>query len=237
MASAMQIAPSLWMLKMGIVNAYLLESEDGLVLIDAGWPNKADVIFQAVQDSGHHSTDIRHLVLTHGHIDHAGSGAEVLERTGARSYAHSADLDLIRTGHAEHPGTTVAPGFSPKLINLLFIKLGGTTYKPFSIHRTLEDGETLPMASHVEVIHSPGHCAGHVALLLQDEGVLIAGDICSNVLGLDYSILNEDRALARQSILRIADLSFEQAVFGHGKPLDKQANKLLKERFSKPMLT
>lgn len=235
MASAIQIAPNLWMLKMGMVNAYLLESQDGLVLIDAGWPNKAAVISNAVEDSGHKLTDIRHLVLTHGHIDHAGSGAEVLERTGARSYAHSADLDLISTGHAEHAGTTVTPGLIPKLINLLFIKPGGTTYKPFSIHQTLADGERLPMAPDVEVIHSPGHCAGHVALLLHDEGVLIAGDICSNVMGLGYSILNEDRALARKSILRVADRPFERAVFGHGKPLEKRANKLLKERFSDPM--
>jgi glyoxylase-like metal-dependent hydrolase (beta-lactamase superfamily II) len=220
------------MLKMGMVNAYLLESEDGLVLIDAGWPDKADVIFKAVQDSGHDSKNIRHLVLTHGHIDHAGSGADVLERTRARSYAHSADLDLIRTGHAEHPGTTVTPGLIPKLINLLLIKPGGTTYRPFPVNQMLEDGERLPMAPDVEVIHSPGHCAGHLALLLRHEGVLIAGDICSNVMGLGYSILNEDRALARKSILRVADHIFEQALFGHGKPLDKGANKLIKERFS-----
>jgi glyoxylase-like metal-dependent hydrolase (beta-lactamase superfamily II) len=232
MATAVQIANDLWMLKMGLVNAYLLASKDGLVLIDAGWPGKADVIFKAVQDSGHDPKNIRHLILTHGHIDHAGSAAEVLARTGARSYAHSADLDLIRTGHAEHPGTTVTPGLIPKLIHLLFIKPGGTTYKPFSVDQTLEDGERLRMAPDVEVIHSPGHCAGHVALLLRHEGVLIAGDICSNVMGLGYSILNEDRALARKSILRVADYPFERAVFGHGKPLDERANKLLRERFS-----
>ena len=60
---------------------------------------------------------------------------------------------------------------------------GGTTYKPFSVDQILEDGGRLPMAPDVEVIHSPGHCAGHLALLLRHEGVLIAGDICSNVMG------------------------------------------------------
>lgn len=68
---------------MGMVNAYLLQSMDGLVLIDAGWPGKADAIFQAVQDAGKDPKDIRHLVLTHGQIDHAGSAAEVIKRTGA----------------------------------------------------------------------------------------------------------------------------------------------------------
>jgi glyoxylase-like metal-dependent hydrolase (beta-lactamase superfamily II) len=233
MSNALQISRGLWELKMGMVNAYLLESMDGLVLIDAGWPNKTDAIFKAVQDSGHNPLDIRHLVLTHGHIDHAGSGADVLQRTGARSYAHAADLDLIREGKAEHAGTSVTPGIVPRLVYLLFIKPGGTSYKPFTVDHTLQDGERLPMSPDVEVIHSPGHCAGHIALLLRQEGVLIAGDICSNVMGLGYSVINEDRALARKSILKVAEYPFERAVFGHGNPIDKRANELLTEKFSK----
>ncbi|MBV8553037.1 MAG: MBL fold metallo-hydrolase [Acidobacteriaceae bacterium] len=232
MSNALQISHHLWQLKMGMVNAYLLETDDGLVLVDAGWPNKTEAIFKAVQESGHNPADIRHLVLTHGHIDHAGSAAEVRRRTGARSYAHAADLELINNGKAERPGTTVTPGIVPAIAYLLFIKPGGTTYESFAIDQTLKDGETLPMANDIEIIHSPGHCAGHIALLLRQEGILIAGDICSNIMGLAYSVLNEDRALARESLLRVAAHPFERAVFGHGKLLDKRANQLLEERFS-----
>ena len=60
------MSPHLWQLKMGMVNAYLLETEDGLLLVDAGWPNKTEAIFKEVQESGHNPADIRHLVLTHG---------------------------------------------------------------------------------------------------------------------------------------------------------------------------
>ena len=117
------------------------------------------------------------------------------------------------------------------------IKRGGTAYESFAIDELLSDGETLPIAPDLRVLHTPGHSAGHVALLLQQEGLLIADDICSNVMGLDYSILNEDRLLARQSILRAAEASFDRAVFGHGKPLEKQANQLLKEHFSNPKVS
>ena len=219
-----------------MVNAYLLETDGGLLLVDAGWPNKTEVIFKAVQESGHNPTDVRHLVLTHGHIDHAGSAAEVRRRTGARTYAHAADLELINNGEAERPGTTVTPGIIPAFAYRFFIKPGGTTYESLAVDQTLTDGETLPMANDIEVVHSPGHCAGHVALLLRKEGILIAGDICSNIMGLSYSVLNEDRTLARKSILRVAAYPFERAVFGHGKPLDKRANQLLKERFSESKL-
>jgi len=90
------------------------------------------------------------------------------------------------------------------------------------------------MAPDVKVIHCPGHSAGHLSFLFESEGVLIAGDICSNVMGLGYIVLNEDRALARQPILRVAEHSFDKAVFGHAKPLEKRANALLNERFSDP---
>jgi glyoxylase-like metal-dependent hydrolase (beta-lactamase superfamily II) len=236
MTSSLQIARNLWQLKMGMVNAYLFETEDGLALVDAGWPGKADVLFKAVRNSGHEPKTIRHLLLTHGHVDHAGSAAEVLRRTGARSYAHSGDLDLIREGNGEHPGTSVTPGIMPAIAHLLFIKPGGKKYEPFAVRKTLQHRERLPMAKDVEVIHSPGHSAGHIAFLMRQEGLLIAGDICSNIMGLGYSVLNEDRALARKSILRVAEYSFERAVFGHGKPLDKRANDLLRERFSDPTL-
>jgi len=222
---------------MGMVNAYLLETDDGLLLVDAGWPNKTEVIFKTVHESGHNTADIRHLLLTLGHIAHAGSAAEVRRRTGARTYAHAADLELINKGEAERPGTAVTPGIIPAFAYLFFVKPGGTTYESLAVDQTLKDGETLPMANGIEVIHSPGHCAGHIALLLRKEGILIAGDICSNIMGLGYSVLNEDRALARKSILRVAAYPFERAVFGHGKLLDKRANQLLKERFSDSKLT
>ena len=98
----------------------------------------------------------------------------------------------------------------------------------------LKDGEVLTInrACDIEVIHSPERCAGHAALLLREDGVLIAGDICSNIMGLSYSVLNEDISLARRTILRVANYPFERAVFGHAKQLDKRANQQLKERFS-----
>jgi glyoxylase-like metal-dependent hydrolase (beta-lactamase superfamily II) len=232
MSSVLQITPRLWQLKMGMVNSFLLETDDGLLMIDAGWPNKTETIFAAVRESGHNPADIRHLVLTHGHIEHAGSAAEVRRRTGARTYAHAIDLELINKGEAERPGTSVTPGFIPAIAYLLFIEYGGTTYESFPVDQVLKDGEALPMAADIEVVHSPGHCAGHVALLLRQDGVLVAGDICSNIMGLSYCVLNEDISLARRTILRVANYPFERAVFGHGKPLDKRANQQLKERFS-----
>ncbi|WP_369073222.1 hypothetical protein [Hymenobacter coccineus] len=84
----------------------------------------------------------------------------------------------------------------------------------------------------MEVIYTPGHSAGHICLLLRQAGVLVAGDLCSNVAGLTYSTLNEDRALAQQSILRAAEYPFQRAVFGHGDALPAPAAQHLKDPFA-----
>jgi glyoxylase-like metal-dependent hydrolase (beta-lactamase superfamily II) len=140
-------------------------------------------------------------------------------------------LALTAKGEAGYDLITVTPGIIPRLVYRFFIKSGGTKYESFPVDKTIGDGEILPFANDIEVIHTPGHCAGHVSFLMPQDGMLIAGDICSNVMGLSYATINEDRALARESILKVADFPFEHAVFGHGNPLKKRANQLLRERF------
>jgi glyoxylase-like metal-dependent hydrolase (beta-lactamase superfamily II) len=227
----MQVSTRLWQIEIGIVNVFLIKTNDGLVLVDAAWPNKADAVLEGVRRTGNDSAEIKHLLLTHGHVDHAGSAAEISRRTGAKVYVNTADLTLTAKGEAGYDGITVTPGIIPRLVYRFVIRPGGTKYESFSIDKTIGDREILPFANDIEVIHTPGHCAGHVSFFLPQDRILIAGDICSNVMGLSYATINEDRDLARESILKVANFPFEQAVFGHGKPLKKRANQLLKERF------
>lgn len=100
MSKIMQVSTCLWRIEIGIVNVYLIKTNDGLVLVDAAWPNKADAILEGVRQTGHDPADIKHLLLTHGHVDHAGSAAEIRRRTGAKVYVHAADLALTAKGEA-----------------------------------------------------------------------------------------------------------------------------------------
>ena len=83
----------------------------------------------------------------------------------------------------------------------------------------------------MQVKHTPGHCAGHIGLLIKKGGVLIAGYICANAACLGISTVNEDPDLSIKSILKAAAFSFDKAVFGHGSLLKGSANKKLKEKF------
>jgi glyoxylase-like metal-dependent hydrolase (beta-lactamase superfamily II) len=145
-------------------------------------------------------------------------------------YAHHTDAPLLEQGISGRP-LTLTPGLVNKLIYQLVIKGPINTVAPVVVEEKLRDGDVIPLLGGIQVVHTPGHSAGHVALLLPSEGVLLAADLCSHVLGLAYSTLYEDQALGRQSILKASALSFDTAVFGHGRPLHGQANEQLRAKF------
>jgi glyoxylase-like metal-dependent hydrolase (beta-lactamase superfamily II) len=57
---------------MGFSNAFLIESDDGLILIDAGYPGKEIAVFRAIRGLGRSPKQLKHLIFTHGHPDHIG---------------------------------------------------------------------------------------------------------------------------------------------------------------------
>jgi glyoxylase-like metal-dependent hydrolase (beta-lactamase superfamily II) len=107
--------------------------------------------------------------------------------------------------------------------------------EPVKTDEYLNDGDILPIAGGIEVIHTPGHCAGHIALLLKGEDTLIAGDICSNMSGLGLSIAYEDPELGLKSIFKASKHDFDKAVFGHGKAVMQDAAVKMRKKFTPKM--
>jgi len=95
--------------------------------------------------------------------------------------------------------------------------------EPVAINQPLIAGEILPIAGGIEVIHTPGHCAGQVALLWRPGRMLFAGDLCMNIMGLGDPIGFESLDEGRASQRKVADLSFDAAGFGHGEPITQDA--------------
>ena len=82
---------------MGTVNAFLIEGDDGLTLIDAGFPGKEAAVFGAIRGLGRSPDQLKHLIFTHGHPDHIGSAAAIVRKTGARTYMHPLDIPLAES--------------------------------------------------------------------------------------------------------------------------------------------
>ena len=83
-------------------------------------------------------------------------------------------------------------------------------------------------------VHTPGHTAGHLALLLpRDGGVLFTGDAATNFARLGVGPIYEDVDEGMRSLRRLAELEFETALFAHGRPLAPRAAERFRARFAR----
>jgi glyoxylase-like metal-dependent hydrolase (beta-lactamase superfamily II) len=224
----------LFVIPTGVVNTFLLDDADGCALIDAGLPDRVDDILGGIAAAGKRPADVRHLIVTHAHPDHIGSLAAVRAATGAAVYCHPADAAIVTAGGDFRP-LRVSPGLVSWLAWRLFIRPILRRYprvEPTPVDHHLSDGQVLPIAGGLTVVHAPGHCAGQVALLWAAHGgVLLAADAASNVLGLRLSPAYEDLDAGERSLRRLAALDFQVACFGHGRAIVGEAAARFRRRW------
>jgi len=226
--SMKKITENAWLLALGNANAVLLCHGEELALIDAGFPGKAQIVLDAIATLGKRPSDLKHLVFTHGHPDHIGSAAALVRATGARTYMHEANAPLARTGGPFRP-MTAAPGLMHKIMHRV-VWNPNEQMEPFEIDQFIADGETLPIAGGLRVIHVPGHDAGQVALVWQNSRLLIGGDVFMNIFGLADPVGFEDEAEGRRSQEKLAGLQFDAAVFGHGAAITSRATERVQRK-------
>jgi glyoxylase-like metal-dependent hydrolase (beta-lactamase superfamily II) len=107
--AAKSVIKGVHIVPMGTSNAYLIEGDDGLTLIDAGFPGKAAAVLATIRGLGHSLAQLKHLIFTHGHPDHIGSAAAIVRETGARTYLHPLDIPMVESGGPFRP-LNGAPG-------------------------------------------------------------------------------------------------------------------------------
>jgi glyoxylase-like metal-dependent hydrolase (beta-lactamase superfamily II) len=214
---------------MGKVNGFLIEGDDGLTLIDAGFPGKEAAVFGAIRGLGRSRDQLKHLIFTHGHPDHIGSAAAIVRETGARTYMHPLDIPLAESGGPFRP-MKAAPGLLRQVLCRLFYH-PDERVEPVAIDHPLSVGEVLPIAGGIEVIHTPGHCAGQVALLWNPGRMLFAGDVGTNLMGLGDPVGFESLEEGRASQRKLARLSFDAAGFGHGRSIVRDASTCFRNRW------
>jgi glyoxylase-like metal-dependent hydrolase (beta-lactamase superfamily II) len=227
--AAKRVIDGVHVVPMGSSNAYLIESIDGLTLIDAGFPHKEALVFEAIRGLGHSPDRLKHLVFTHGHPDHIGSAAAIVRETGARTYMHPLDIAMAEGGGPFRP-MKAAPGLLRHVMCKLLYR-PDERMEPFVVDQPLTDGETLPFAGGLEVLHAPGHCAGQVALLWRPGRMLFAGDVGMNVMGIGDPLGFEDQDDGRKSQRKLAGLSFAAVGFGHGAPIVRDAEAKLQAKW------
>jgi glyoxylase-like metal-dependent hydrolase (beta-lactamase superfamily II) len=210
---AVPLAPGVWRIPLvrDFVNGFILRDEDGQVtLVDMGVKQSGKKVMAALASIGSGPSDVTRLVLTHAHPDHAGGAAYVAEQTGRQFAIHEADAGFARDG--------VSPPRDRSFLLGRLLARGKNGFPPVEVGETFTDGQVIPFAGGLEVIHTPGHSPGHVSLLHQSSGVLITGDAIFNVRGLRWPIkaFCTDFKLTTQTAHRLAEVEYTTAAFTHG---------------------
>jgi glyoxylase-like metal-dependent hydrolase (beta-lactamase superfamily II) len=148
-----------------IVGVYVVESDDGLALFDCGPSSTIPALKQGLVDRGLELQDIRHLLLSHIHLDHAGAaGTLVREHPGLRVH-----VSPIGAPHIVDP--TRLERSARRLYGDTFDALWGAL-EPVPEENVETVGDS---AVGLEVFPTPGHASHHVSYLTRD-GTLHAGD-------------------------------------------------------------
>lgn len=227
------IAPGIYGLGSEQVNWYLVEDGGRLSAVDAGLPGFARHLEGDLARLGLRLEDIEAVVLTHSDGDHTGL-APVLRDAGARVLIHAADEASLRKPGAKGGDASAAKVLAnlwrPVALKVLAhtLKHGGA--KPARIERaeTYADGDVLDVPGRFRVLHTPGHTAGHCALLAPSRRALLVGDAL-----IDHHIVTKGRgpqimprftnvdsnqALASLDAIAAVDHEADIVLFGHGRP-------------------
>lgn len=168
---------------------YAVECDDGLVLVDAGWDDQEswDALTTGLASFGLSVSDVRGVVATHHHPDHAGLADRIRATSGAWVAMHEADVDLMQRvaelGGAEEQlqweiENLRRAGADDADIDELVEQgsMGGTPTPPVA-DLAVSDGDLIDAPGRaLRVVWSPGHTPGHMCLHLEDSGAVFTGD-------------------------------------------------------------
>ncbi len=143
------------------------------VLVDAGMPNAAEDIKSFVEGRFGEGSRPEAILLTHGHFDHVGGLADLVDDWNVTVYAHELELPYLQ-GERDYPepDMSVEGGMLAKISGLYpneAINLGNQV-------KALPDDHSVPGLDDWEWIHTPGHTPGHVSFYRKSDSLLISGD-------------------------------------------------------------
>jgi metallo-beta-lactamase class B len=172
-AEPFRIAGNLYYVGASDVTAFLLTGPKGHVLIDGGYPGTAPMIIDSIARLGFKVTDVRLILNSHAHFDHAGGLAALKKASGAELWVSEGDADAVESGGAEDP--TLGP------LRIL-AAAGILSYPPAKVDRRFKDGTVVRLGDIRLTAHvTPGHTAGCTSwsIPLRDRGRdLLAVEIC-----------------------------------------------------------
>lgn len=217
--SAITLAPGIHLVASGPLgisdprdcHAYLVETRAGHVLIDTGVDPEGEGILANIRGLGLDVGDLRTILLTHAHADHAGGVRALVGATGATVVGDAKELRLLAAGDDEALGLRAAKENGTYPADYVYPHI--ETGTPVGPDWSLEAGDR-----RFRAIATPGHSLGSTSYLLESDGyrALFSGDAV--FLGGFISLLNvpgSDPADYRRHLPALAGLGVDGLYPGH----------------------
>lgn len=217
-------------LPLSMSSVFLLPCQGGYLQVDTGYQHDYPIYRKNLAKAGIGLEDIRYLVLTHHHDDHAGFLNEVTRDAEIIIIAHEQASELLKTGKNDK---TRGGGYLNSFIKLVAgIKMRldprwTLTFPPFTLRQNdillaEDDNQVLrQLGVSGQVLYTPGHCIDHIAVVL-DNGGVFCGDAAANFLlwaRTHYcTVFMTDMDEAYRSWQKMLDAGAQTVYPAHGKP-------------------
>lgn len=203
-----QIAPEVFhipLMPRNSINCYIIEG----VLVDAGIRSSYHTVKKALRE-----IPVDQHVLTHAHADHQGCSHKICVDFSLPLSCHQNEILRAETGRV----TNDYPKPQQWIAKLQQKYWAGQGHR---VDRTIVENDKI---GNFRVIETPGHSAGHISLFREQDGVLIAGDVATNMnllttvpgLRLPPNMFTSDRQRNIRSLQKLAELTPAIICFCHG---------------------
>ncbi len=210
----MEIVPGLYRIADFLSTSYLIVTQEGLALIDAGIAGGHKRILRAIARLGYEPTPLRHILITHADGDHVGGLVPLVAASGAQVYASALEAQALACGQFSRP---LRLHGLPRFLFWLARPLYRVT--PFDATEVVKEGDILPGLGGLHVVETPGHTPGHLSFFAPASGILFAGDSIAyhnGKLRRPFALVTWDEQLALASLRKQAALQPQIVCLGHG---------------------
>lgn len=209
-----------------LVNWTLVTDDDGVMLIDAGYPGDRDDVVRSLRELGFGPADVRAILLTHAHVDHFGTAIWFAKAHHTPVYCHAEEVGHAKREYLQQaaPADLLLHAWQPRWLkwSLDIVRKGALSHEgiPTAGVLTEDVAETLP--GRPMAVPTPGHTGGHCSYIV--DGVLVSGDalVTGHPLAthagpqLLHRVFNHDEQACVRSLAALAMLETDVLIPGHG---------------------
>lgn len=232
----MKLDPGLHRIGNDIVAAYLVVTDEGVTVIDAGLGGQWDELVAELSSVGRSLEDVRGVVLTHGDSDHIGFAERLRREQGVPVYVHSADAARAR-GEIKTGGGSWAHSRPGSVARFLWYasRKGGLRTAYLTEVVPVADGDVLDLPGRPQIIGLPGHSPGSIAVYVPVVDAVFVGDglttrhVLTGKHGPQPAPFTDDPAEALTSLGRLTKVPTRWVLPGHGTPWSEGTQEALRQ--------